>query len=439
MPKAQASAVKSSNSILSFFSKTPGKKSETSESEDVMDLDSNDDAKQSTVHNASSDGSDTSDDDNPIIVTKREKTTSSKTRPTVTNRLTQKTKDAPHTSNLPPISGISLMFKDIVNRSPTFVEFAKKLGGRPLRVATMCSGTEAPLLALGLVSRALREEHDTTLEVEHVFSCEIEPFKQAYIERNFRPPILFRDVCELGNDEACVFIFFSAHSLLTHIMTSRTTAYGALVPVPGDVDVLVAGTSCVDYSTLNNEKQDIDANGESGRTFRGMLSWVQKHRPKVVILENVCSAPWDRVKKKFEDIMYSAAHQRLDTKNYYIPHTRTRGYLVAVDAKNSSMPEKWKKRVAELVRPASSTLDAFLLESDDPRIHHARQALVSESANHERKTGYDWGRCESRHIKARHDEQLGNRRPLTNWEEGMLLDLVRSCGFALTIGLRRDT
>ena len=55
---------------------------------------------------------------------------------------------------------------------------------------------------------------------EHVFSCEIEPFKQAYIERNFSPPILFRDVCELGDGYA-------------------HTAYGALEPVPGDVDLLV--------------------------------------------------------------------------------------------------------------------------------------------------------------------------------------------------------
>ena len=58
--------------------------------------------------------------------------------------------------------------------------------------------------------------------MDHVFSCEIEPFKQAYIERNFAPPILFRDIRELDEDQA-------------------TTAYGALVDVPGNVDMLVAG------------------------------------------------------------------------------------------------------------------------------------------------------------------------------------------------------
>ena len=191
--------------------------------------------------------------------------------------------------------------------------------------------------------------------------------------------------------------------------------------MPGNVDVLIAGTSCVDYSSLNNEKQDIDANGESGRTFRGMLQWVVKHRPTIVILENVCSAPWDRVVKKFEGVMYSAIHQRFDTKNYYIPHTRTRGYLMAVNIRDSPLPAKWKAKVQALARPASSTLDAFLLASDDPRIHQARQKLVHEGAIIERKAGYDWGRCESRHLKARHEEELGSRRPLTGWEEGTFI------------------
>jgi site-specific DNA-cytosine methylase len=185
---------------------------------------------------------------------------------------------------------------------------------------------------------------------------------------------------------------------------------------------LVAGTSCVDYSNLNNVKQDIDASGESGRTFRGMMSWVKNHRPPLVILENVCSAPWDKVIQKFEQAGYSAAQMRVDTKAYYIPHTRTRGYLVAVNKKNSSMPTEWKNWVGDkLKRPASSTLDAFLLPSDDPRIHVSRQKLVKESYNAlDRRTGRtDWGRCESRHQRARLEEGLGQTRPLTNWDEGM--------------------
>lgn len=185
--------------------------------------------------------------------------------------------------------------------------------------------------------------------------------------------------------------------------------------------MLIAGTSCVDYSNLNTQKQDIDANGESGRTFRGMMSWVKQHRPPIVILENVCSAPWAKVQQYFEDNGYSATFSRVDTKNYYIPHTRTRVYLVAVNKKKSRIPEEWKDYVtSKLKRAASSTLDAFLLPTDDPRIHHARQKLVQESFNAlDRRTGRtDWNRCESRHQRARLEEFLGSKRPLTGWEEG---------------------
>ena len=85
---------------------------------------------------------------------------------------------------------------------PEIKDVAEHLKGRKMRVATMCSGTESPLLALNLIQRYILEHFDVTLDYEHVFSCEIEPFKQAYIERNFHPRLLFRDVTELGGTHA---------------------------------------------------------------------------------------------------------------------------------------------------------------------------------------------------------------------------------------------
>jgi len=111
---------------------------------------------------------------------------------------------SPEDSSLPPISRLPDIFLDIVSRLPDVKTLAEHIQGRKLRVATMCSGTESPLLALNLISRAMTEKFGNTIEVEHVFSCEIVPFKQAYIERNFQPPLLFRDVCELGDNYACV-------------------------------------------------------------------------------------------------------------------------------------------------------------------------------------------------------------------------------------------
>ncbi|KAK6359728.1 hypothetical protein TWF696_000868 [Orbilia brochopaga] len=303
----------------------------------------------------------------------------------------------PETINeLPPLSSIQDIFLDLTKRNKSLVDVSKQLNGRPLRVATMCSGTESPLLALGLITTHLKSVFGAEMTIEHVFSCEIEPWKQAYIERNFQPPILFRDVCELGEDFA-------------------TTAYGARVEVPGNCDLLVAGTSCVDYSSLNNFGKGLNDGGESGRTFWGMFRWVKKHRPKIVILENVCKAPWGQVVTEFEDIGYAAGHTRFDTKNYYIPHTRQRGYLVAFNTDNGSFPVKWVQMVNDLTRPASVSFESFLLESDDPRVLEARQKLVREEVS--KAKAHEWTACEIRHSNARTSENLGRQRPLTDWQE----------------------
>lgn len=121
--------------------------------------------------------------------------------PTITKKGNSKSA-APDASDLPPINDISVIFSDLVSRIPKIKDVAEHVAGRKLRVATMCSGTESPLLALELIQKSILEQHGINFDFEHVFSCEIEPFKQAYIERNFHPPLLFRDVCELGDGEA---------------------------------------------------------------------------------------------------------------------------------------------------------------------------------------------------------------------------------------------
>ena len=137
---------------------------------------------------------------------------------------------SPEDSSLPPISRLPDIFLDIVSRLSEVKALAEHIEGRKLRVATMCSGTESPLLALNLISRAMTEKFGITIEVEHVFSCEIVPFKQAYIERNFQPPLLFRDVCELGDDYACVALSFcsliepSNHDIDTRLMVPKRSS-----------------------------------------------------------------------------------------------------------------------------------------------------------------------------------------------------------------------
>ncbi|KZO91677.1 hypothetical protein CALVIDRAFT_567992 [Calocera viscosa TUFC12733] len=306
-----------------------------------------------------------------------------------------------------PISNITDMFNDLVRRFEGFKKVLEFFQDKePLNVATMCSGTESPLLALKMLDDACFSQHGIRLRTNHIFSCEIVDYKQAYIERNFQPKILFRDVCELGNEMA-------------------STAYGSQKKVPLECNILIAGTSCVDYSTLNNKQQKITDNGESGRTFRGMMGYVRRARPEIIILENVCKAPWEQIVKYFQDEGYAATFSRFDTKDFYIPHTRNRVYLIAFDTRKGgntawSMPEKWMAKVLQMKRPASCPLDAFLLPTDDPRIHRAREKLVQEAAHAiaRGRTKIDWSRCEGRHQRARLSEELGTRRPFTFWEEG---------------------
>lgn len=57
---------------------------------------------------------------------------------------------------LPPMSKLDDIFEDMTGRAMDlgFERVLEHLGGKPLRVVTVCSGTESPLLALEMVQRS---------------------------------------------------------------------------------------------------------------------------------------------------------------------------------------------------------------------------------------------------------------------------------------------
>ncbi|MCJ1434818.1 hypothetical protein MMC27_004188 [Xylographa pallens] len=348
----------------------------------------------------------------------------------------------------------------------------KHLGSHRLKVATMCSGTESPILALRMVQEYLNASGHR-FDFHHVFSAEIEPFKQAYIERNFHTDIIFRDIREIAaNEEA-------------------STAYGALTSIPGRgaVDLLVVGFSCVDFSKLSQNQRLLDGTttreaneakhagvedkkqnqkptrtggrttgskgkgvasdntaakalkmppmpsimktvagydnimrGESGDTLFAILSYAGKYRPPLVILENICHAPWADIEDEWNRIGYAAEYIKLDTKNFYLPHTRLRFYMLCIDI--DSMPgttandvvRRWSKVVKQFERPASSPVDAFLFDELDPRLHQATQEINTSASISEQRT-VEWAKCQVRHLQYREEHRLGNSRPFTNWVE----------------------
>lgn len=299
--------------------------------------------------------------------------------------------------DLPPLSNVADIFRDLTERAiPKGLDKAlQHLQGTPLRVATMCSGTESPLLAL----EAIRDSVPWKFEIDHLFSAEIVAYKQAYIERNFHPPVLFRDITELTkavhDDEPMA-----------------TTAYGAKVPIPRNVHLLVAGTSCVDYSSLNKHKKGIDDGGESGDTYHAVLAYCTAFRPAVVILENVRYADWDRMLADYQELGYESTGALVDTKYYYLPQTRQRGYMVCFDTRQTGADlrtagAKWTSLMEYFRRPASSPVSSFL-----PRTIEREQVKDGKAANES-----DWTKCELRHTQHRYELGLGNQRPVTHWSE----------------------
>ena len=164
----------------------------------------------------------------------------------------------------------------------------KTLSGAPtdFKMHTHCSGTDNVSIALELGAELARANDLDAFAPEHLLSCEIEPFKQAYIARNFPQVVVSPDV-----------------SLLAKTKTGEKfqTIYRGEQVVP-PCDVLVGGSSCKDFSNLKMRYHvsGLEDEGQSGTTFRAIVNNMYKDGndgPKLVILENVESAPWDKMEE----------------------------------------------------------------------------------------------------------------------------------------------
>ncbi|RVX72555.1 hypothetical protein B0A52_03745 [Exophiala mesophila] len=311
----------------------------------------------------------------------------------------------------PPMPDIDTIFDDLASRAAAMGlgEALNLFGKRKIRVFTMCSGAESPIIALELLQQSLRNAvpgQSIDLQFDHVGSVEIEPFKQAFIERNYSPPLLFRDVTE-----------FSEHEKYPNDPNKvPLTAYGSRHPPPRDVDLLIAGTSCVDHSNLNNRPQ---TQGESHYTLEGVGSYAKLYRPRVVLLENVIQKKSQSGLKAFwANIDYGCHTVLLDSKSFYIPQTRERSYSICVDkrilpSQDNLIPigKAWAELMKDFQRRASSPYTDFMLSSEDPLLllSKAEKRAVDLQSS-------DWAACRKRHTRQRAEGNLGTGRPFTRRE-----------------------
>lgn len=192
---------------------------------------------------------------------------------------------------------------------------------------------------------------------------------------------------------------------------------------------------------MNNLPKQIEDRGESGDTFYAIKDYAREYTPKIVILENVISIPWTAKKSRktnergidshFEDIGYCSRHIVLDTKSYYVPQTRQRGYLIAIhresfdgtDEEIQKTLNKWAEQVKKLKRPASVPAEYLLLKSDDPKLKFSQ---IEDPDQKKKPT--EWGKCNRGHEQYRLKLKLGPEHPITKWAAGgykQLLDYFK--------------
>ncbi|KAI1778140.1 hypothetical protein F4818DRAFT_456099 [Hypoxylon cercidicola] len=339
--------------------------------------------------------------------------------------------------SLRPISDITSAVVDLYHRIEMLLPNSNRLAH--ILLGTMCSGTEAPVEAMrmGQAIASWLDPDKENLTMDHVFSVEVVPFKQNYIRRNTEGCIIFNNVLDFINPKD----------------GKAPTAMGAMKTIPGGIDILIAGTSCVEFSNLNTKRAssfaatikdkgiaameeldtgdldkifeeiiaNIDTMGESSQTFFAMLCYVRDYRPKVVLMENVVHAPWEQCRKFwFPSVGYHASvSTKIDTKDFYLPQTRNRGWLLALDRtvfgdKAEAIGKTWLEIIEKtLPRRASAPVESWLLSSTDQLTERARQD-DSERAL-QPTSEHDWEHSKSRHARARKSERLPGGNPLTHW------------------------
>ena len=175
-----------------------------------------------------------------------------------------------------------------------------------LRLGTECSGICAPSVALSLLNQ----------DVDYRFACEYDKHCREQLAHHYSPRVIYPD------------------------MTRRNLAEMDIV------DLYVLGSPCQSYSYLGNRKGAEDTRGLL--IFRG-IEYIQEKRPKYFIVENVKGFYTVSQGEVFREVMseltsigcYNVSVQTLNTKDYGVPQSRQRMYIVGTPSNEPfEFPEK---------------------------------------------------------------------------------------------------
>lgn len=262
------------------------------------------------------------------------------------------------------------------------VELAKlDLQSRPIRLGTDCSGAEAPFFALQEIQRVLAEQASTKVSVHHVFSCDVNKDSRNFIRRNCAPDALFADLLERKSNSSGVQVGDC-------LLQKRPRQ------VASDLDIYVAGFPCKDFSMLNSSRSCLG--GPNSAIYRGVVAYIETHRPATFILENVSGiamkhkgeqAPIYTVMTRLRSIPgYQVKAWTVNTQDFQLPQNRKRVYIIGVNLHKAQLTvplNSWTSFLDGFKQFSSLKPEAFLLKDTEPEVQEVLNHLKSRKATRE--------------------------------------------------------
>ena len=183
-----------------------------------------------------------------------------------------------------------------------------------LKVGTDCSGIETPIMTLRLLSQLSNGK----ISFSHLFASEIDSKIISFIENNFKPNVIYKDLTTRDNND-----------------------------IPR-LDLYIAGFPCQSFS---NSGTQLGFNDEKkGQIFFYIHDFIKKNKPRVFVLENVKNLvhhdrgnTWKTIIDMLNKLPYKIYFKVLNTLDYGLPQSRTRIYIVGVHnsiKREFAFPEK---------------------------------------------------------------------------------------------------
>ncbi len=265
-----------------------------------------------------------------------------------------------------------------------------------MTTGSACSGSEIARVSNGIIM------HFFGGRVDNKFSCEKAPNKQTFIREVVEAYVedgdgvcIFCDIGELGNASATCCKHQSDGCVAT---AKQKVGKKCCVPC---VFFMSAGLSCKNMSKLFSAKSQSnslkvlnkstclqDKAGSSGETLDGLLAYVRRHAPDVLVLENVedilkQGPNHDHLLTVLKECGYAAATAEVISRDYRSPQRRRRAYIIAYKVDPSEQFEDVLHAAQQAVALAESlTLPPRALE--DVLLPKNSEYLKSELARRQK-------------------------------------------------------